>query len=141
LLQVEGVQTANIISVAITHDSFAKGVVQIENPEIKQAIEYLRRIYAITELEKNEGNLLRVGVQGEIIDAMKSVMLDALSKTRNNALALIEAFDIPDMVLNSVIGRKDGNIYPELIRAAKYLNPINKTKVFPGIHKFLRPRL
>jgi len=38
--------------VAITHDSFAKGVSGVENPEIKQALEYLRRIYAITELEK-----------------------------------------------------------------------------------------
>jgi len=68
-------------------------------------------------------------------------MLEALSSTRNNALGLIEAFDIPDVILNSVIGRKDGNIYPELIRAAKYLNPINKTTVFPGIHKYLRPKL
>jgi len=108
---------------------------------MKQAIENLRQIFAVSELEKFYGTLLRVGVNPDVLDNMKTVLIESLDRTRNEAIGLIEAFELPDETLCSVIGRKDGNIYPAMVHASKYLNPINKEKVFPGIHKYLRPKL
>ena len=57
------------------------------------------------------------------------------------ALSIIEALKLEDNVLNSDLGSKDGEVYKRLYNSAKNLNPINKNKVFPGITKYLRPRL
>ena len=35
----------------------------------------------------------------------------ALDTLRPDCVALVDAFDFPDSVLNSTIGRKDGNVY------------------------------
>lgn len=72
---------------------------------------------------------------------MKIVQLEGFEKLRPEALGLIEGFDIPDESLNSVIARKDGKIYEHMLRASKYYNPLNKDKVFPGIRKYLTPKL
>ena len=41
-------------------------------------------------------------------------MLAALTATRPNAVALVDAFEFPDNVLNSAIGRHDGRVYESL---------------------------
>ena len=57
-----------------------------------------------------------------------SELLDAL---RPEAVALVDAFDIPDRVLNSTIGRYDGNVYEALYEAAKLSN-LNDRDPFEG---------
>lgn len=140
-LQIEGIEASQAVYHGSVHEDFVAAIFKIQDIKIKEAIENLRQIYAISELEKFHGTLLRVGISGEILDKMKEVLISALDKVRNDAIGLIEAFEVPDETLCSVIGRKDGKIYPAMIDAAKHLNPINKHKVFPGIHKYIRPRL
>ena len=50
---------------------------------------------------------------------------------RDNAVALVDAFGYEDYLLNSAIGRADGNIYEDLLRRAK-ASPFNKTQTGPG---------
>jgi len=38
-----------------------------------------------------------------------------LGEIRPDAVALVDAFDFPDNILNSSIGRFDGNIYESLL--------------------------
>lgn len=135
ILQIEGIEASETFFYTSVHEDYIRGVNAVQDPAVKQAIEYLRQIYAITELEKYHGVLVNLGASVTLLDKMKLVLLDALNSTRNNAIALIEGFEIPDEVLNSVIGRKDGEIYPAMIFAAKHLNPINKATVLPGIQK------
>jgi acyl-CoA oxidase len=52
-------------------------------------------------------------------------------RSRANAVALVDAFGYEDYLLNSAIGRKDGNIYEALLAAAK-TSPFNKTETGPG---------
>lgn len=63
-----------------------------------------------------------------------------LEQLRPDSVALVDAFDIPDRVLNSTIGRYDGNIYEALYEAAKKA-PLNKTDPFDGYHEYLKPHL
>ena len=67
-------------------------------------------------------------------------MVDSFKFIRKHALGLIEAFELSDDTLNSILGRKDGKIYQHLLAYAKYSNPINKQKVFPGINEH-QPKL
>lgn len=42
-----------------------------------------------------------------------------MDSLRPNAVALVDAFDIPDRVLNSALGRYDGKVYETLYELAK----------------------
>ena len=54
---------------------------------------------------RSEAEMLRLAAQG------------LRSQIRPDAVTLVDAFDIPDRVLNSTIGRRDGNVYEALYEA------------------------
>jgi acyl-CoA oxidase len=64
----------------------------------------------------------------------------ALDTLRPDCLALVDAFDFPDSVLNSTIGRKDGNVYEALYEAAKR-SSLNREDPFVGYTQIWSPRL
>ena len=39
-----------------------------------------------------------------------------MDKIRPNAVAYVDAFDVPDHILNSSIGMYSGNVYEELLK-------------------------
>ena len=51
-----------------------------------------------------------------------------LKEVRREAIPLVDAFDIPDGVLNSALGRYDGDVYNHLFQWAQKA-PRNKKKV------------
>ncbi len=59
---------------------------------------------------------------------------------RKNAVALVDSFGYEDYLLNSAIGRRDGNIYEALLEAAQS-TPFNKTQEGPGWKPVLRDLL
>lgn len=65
---------------------------------------------------------------------------NVLSKIRPNAIVLVDGFDIPDLLLNSVLGAYDGNVY-ERIFAEAQKSPLNKEPVNQSFHKYLKPFL
>jgi len=140
-LQVEAIEACEPLYHASIHEDFVRAVENLADPDIKQAVENLRQIYAIAKLEKFSGILLRVGLTPDILGKMKDTLIQALDRVRNDAIGLVETFEFSDEALCSVLGRKDGNIYPAMLDASKNLNPINKEKVFSGMQKYLRPKL
>lgn len=56
---------------------------------------------------------------------------ELLSQLRPNAVALVDAFDIHDRKLNSVLGRYDGNVYENMFEWARR-SPLNSTEVSQG---------
>lgn len=56
---------------------------------------------------------------------------ELLSQLRPNAVALVDAFDFPDQMLKSVLGRYDGNVYENLFEWARR-SPLNRTEVSTG---------
>ena len=59
---------------------------------------------------------------------LSDALLDLLPVIRTNAVALVDAFDFRDEMLQSVLGRYDGNVYEELFKWAQQ-SPLNKTQV------------
>lgn len=59
-----------------------------------------------------------------------------MEELRPDAVGLTDAFDYPDNVLNSTIGRFDGNVYEALVKAS-YNSSLNKTDPFDGYKEYL----
>ena len=140
-LQVEGIEATESVFCASVHSYFSEAVGRIENRENREAVESLRAIYAAGELERYEGVLIGLGVEAECFDLIKRESIKAFVIVRKNALGLVEAFEMRDEALNSVLGRKDGNVYENMLEQARFANPINKTKVFPGISQYFTPKI
>ena len=54
---------------------------------------------------------------------------DLLTALRPNAVALVDAFDFPDQVLGSALGRWDGNVYEAIMETARK-STLNKSQVW-----------
>ena len=63
-----------------------------------------------------------------------------LRDVRPDAVALVDAFEFPDNVLNSALGRHDGNCYESLYAAAK-ASPLSAHDPLPGYDRVLLPHL
>ena len=64
----------------------------------------------------------------EQMDIVARNSLSLLATLRQNAVALVDAFDFTDHSLGSALGCFDGNVYENLYRWAKCA-PLNKTEV------------
>lgn len=69
---------------------------------------------------------------------ISSRIKELLAQLRPNAVALVDAFDIHDKKLNSVLGRYDGNVYEHMFEWARK-SPLNATEVHESFHKYLKP--
>lgn len=72
------------------------------------------------------------------IERLQGRLEAALKKLRNNAIGIVDGFDIPDEVLGSVLGASDGNVYERLLEAAKS-SPLNQEDVNKSFHLYLKP--
>ncbi len=71
-----------------------------------------------------QAGLLTVPQLAQISQRLKGL----LSDIRPNAVALVDVFDYRDEMLNSVLGRYDGNVYEHMFEWAKR-SPLNHTEV------------
>jgi acyl-CoA oxidase len=140
-LQVEGVEAIEPVFHAHIHSKYWEAVERMSKGVNKEAVENLRTIFVGSEIQRYAGVLIGLGVSADSLEAMNQAMIAALGKVRKHALGLIEAYEIKDEALHSILGRKDGKVYEHMIDNAKNANPLNKTRVFPGIREMLRPKL
>jgi len=99
-------------------------VVQVQtDPHISRALGRLLSLFALSDiLDGKQWNGLIDAVEIESVEAAVSDILDEL---RPDVVALVDAFDFPDSVLNSTIGSYDGNVYERLFDAAFHA-PLNE---------------
>ena len=77
------------------------------------------------------------------ISLVRKQLYSLLQVVRKEAVPLVDAFDIPDEILNSVLGRYDGNVYTHLYEWALKA-PRNKKQVRmdsikpPNIYRIVR---
>ena len=62
------------------------------------------------------------------ISLARSLLYSLLADIRREAVPLVDAFDVPDEILNSALGRYDGDVYRHLYEWAQRA-PRNKKKV------------
>ena len=72
---------------------------------------------------------------GQQLHYVKKNIYEALTKIRPNAVSIVDSFDFTDRELNSVLGRRDGHVYENLLKWAQ-ASPLNKHDVCINIQHF-----
>lgn len=106
---------------------------------IRGVLTALCKLYGVCGIIDNLGEFIQDGFFNSTqVNFINKKMLSLLAEIRPNAVALVDAYDIPDRVLDSCLGRYDGQAYQALYEYAK-ASPLNKTDVHPAYYKYLRP--
>jgi acyl-CoA oxidase len=60
------------------------------------------------------------------LDLLQPKILEIMERIRPHAVRLVDAWKIPDFLLDSALGRYDGKVYEDLFERAHRQNPLNK---------------
>lgn len=87
----------------------------------------LFRLYALYTLEREAADFYASGAVTvrQITLTRTKAVLALLDDIRPHAVSLVDAWQIPDWVLDSSLGRSDGKVYEDLFRRASQENPVN----------------
>ena len=111
--------------------------------ETQRILKRLCDIFALNYMLQKSGAFLESGViHGSDMVELKSVLVSLLTEIRRDAVCLVDAFDFPDSVLRSVLGRYDGDVYRGMWEWVQH-NPRNKHPegVHPVYHKYTKQLL
>uniref|UniRef100_A0A1A8BDP1 Acyl-coenzyme A oxidase n=2 Tax=Nothobranchius kadleci TaxID=1051664 RepID=A0A1A8BDP1_NOTKA len=118
---------------------FSEKLGEVGDTAIHSVLSTLALLYAMHGIAENSGDFLLAGLLNAPQVLQISVRIkELLSQLRPNAVALVDAFDIHDKKLNSVLGRFDGNVYENMFEWARR-SPLNATEVHESFHKYLKP--
>uniref|UniRef100_A0A7N8X5G8 Acyl-coenzyme A oxidase n=1 Tax=Mastacembelus armatus TaxID=205130 RepID=A0A7N8X5G8_9TELE len=102
---------------------------EIGDTAVHSVLSSLALLYALYGITQNSGDFLQAGLLSvpQVLQISGHIK-ELLSQLRPNAVALVDAFDIHDKRLNSVLGRYDGNVYEQMFEWARR-SPLNSTEV------------
>ncbi|KAH8730270.1 hypothetical protein GQ44DRAFT_607419 [Phaeosphaeriaceae sp. PMI808] len=90
------------------------------------------RLYALYTLDQSASSFtMTTAITPEAVYSLQDLILDLMTELRPHAVKLVDAWSIPDWLLNSALGRSDGKVYEELFDMAHRRNPLNKETFNP----------
>ena len=90
------------------------------------------RLYALYTMEQSSTSfLLTNSIPASCLTTLPDSILELMTQLRPHAVKLVDAWSIPDFLLNSALGRYDGKVYEELFDMAHRRNPLNKVTFNP----------
>ncbi|PWN52557.1 acyl-CoA oxidase [Violaceomyces palustris] len=105
---------------------------------VKEHLEILAKFYGLWQMEEKAAFFLRSAwLSPAQMDAVQAKVTEYCAKTREFAIPLIDSFALSDHVLNSPIGRYDGDIYREYFNMVRKNNP--QLKGHPYFEKLIKP--
>lgn len=87
---------------------------------IQRMLTDLGFLYGLWTLEKYTGLLIEAGyfkVHEKPLEQTQNGILSLCSKLKDDAVTLVDVFSPPDFILNSCLGKADGNIYENIYEA------------------------
>lgn len=70
-------------------------------------------------------------VSEDDLNALPAQVLELMGRIRPHAVRLVDAWSVPDYLLDSALGRYDGDVYRDLFRRAHKENPLNEVTFNP----------
>uniref|UniRef100_A0A8C8H2W6 Acyl-coenzyme A oxidase n=1 Tax=Oncorhynchus tshawytscha TaxID=74940 RepID=A0A8C8H2W6_ONCTS len=108
---------------------FAAKLGEIGDTGVHSVLSTLALLYALQGIQQHSGDFLQTGLLSvPQLSQVSQRLKDLLAQLRPNAVGLVDAFDYRDEMLNSVLGRYDGNVYEHMFEWARR-SPLNKTEV------------
>ncbi|RCK57276.1 Acyl-coenzyme A oxidase 4 [Candida viswanathii] len=129
-----GAELVQLSKLKAHHYLLTEYIRRIDTFDQKDLVPYLitlGKLYAATiVLDRFAGVFLTFNVAStEAITALASVQIPKLcAEVRPNVVAYTDSFQQSDMIVNSAIGRYDGDIYENYFDLVKLQNPPSKTK-------------
>jgi flavocytochrome c len=121
----------------IIMQNFVNRINELTCPKIKNVLTRLCALFSLTNfLDENWGD----SIEADQFRLIRVSVMNLLNEIRPDCIPLVDAFDYPDNVLKSTIGRYDGNVYESLYDAAQK-SVLNRTDPFDGYNEYLRPHL
>ncbi|XP_028674798.1 peroxisomal acyl-coenzyme A oxidase 1 isoform X2 [Erpetoichthys calabaricus] len=118
---------------------FCSKLAEVEDTAVHSALYSLAHLYALHGVYQNTGDFLQAGLLTvPQLTQVTQQLKELLSQIRPNSVALVDAFDYRDEMLNSVLGRYDGNVYDNMFEWARK-SPLNQTEVHNSFYKYLKP--
>jgi hypothetical protein len=119
--------------------NFAQAIESCENQKVRAALEKVCQLYALVNVSEDLGSFDFTVAQKR---AVRQAVLRLLPLIRRDCIALTDAFEFSDNILNSAIGRYDGKVYEAIMDSARN-SPLNfpKGEPFKGYKEHLRPIL
>ena len=106
-----------------------------KSDSLKKVLNRLCIMFACTHiLDENWGETISKDQYRLIRECTYNIM----KELRPDSVPLVDAFDIPDSVLRSAIGKYDGNVYEALFDSAQK-SILNQIDPFVGYEEYLRP--
>lgn len=134
LLQLRKISIAESESILISnfHDALAKKSPPL-SPLLKTHLTNQFHLFAFTTIESSAREFVS---SDSISDANLNLLSDKIQdlmmkKIRPHAVRLVDAWKIPDYLLDSALGRFDGKVYEDLFDRAHKRNPLNEMTFNP----------
>eukprot|EP01097_Dermamoeba_algensis_P006577 TRINITY_DN4114_c0_g1_i1.p1 TRINITY_DN4114_c0_g1~~TRINITY_DN4114_c0_g1_i1.p1 ORF type:complete len:678 (+),score=189.18 TRINITY_DN4114_c0_g1_i1:51-2084(+) len=133
-----------LVDCALMHASvyvlkaFLDKVESVNDLSLKKPLETLFHLFALVNMERFITQFLTTGyIDGAQVELIKRAQEALYAEVRKDCVGLVDAFNHPDFILNTPLGRKDGNIYPHILEAMKSTK--NSTKIAPFWKTVFKP--
>jgi acyl-CoA oxidase len=98
---------------------FVEAVKEAPEP-LKGILSHVCLLHSLVSIQQNLATLLRESyLKSFHVDLIQNKIRELYRITREQAVSLVDSFNIPDVVLNSPLGRYDGDIYESYFKVVK----------------------
>lgn len=131
LIQLRKVSHAESQAILVTN--FYKA---LRDPQLSSALQlHLRTLFllfALFTMDSDARDFSKANaVSEQDLDSLPVKIQDLMQQIRPHAVCLVDAWKIPDFLLDSALGRYDGRVYEDLFNRAHRLNPLNEMTFNP----------
>ncbi|KAI7482795.1 acyl-CoA oxidase [Hortaea werneckii] len=127
LIQLRKVSHAESQSILVSnfHDAMQRSDAELQ-PGVRTHLQKLFKLFALYTMEQEARDFLKAqAVSDEDLDLLPEAIQTLMAEIRPHAVNLVDAWRIPDFLLDSALGRYDGKVYEDLFNRAHRLNPLN----------------
>ncbi|CAH0492253.1 unnamed protein product [Peronospora farinosa] len=111
----------------------------ISSPAVLNVVRLLCHLFALTQLEATAGEFMESGcVFTSEMPIIRANIEELLALIRPHAVTLVDGFNFSDHMLNSTLGRYDGNVYEALFESTQH-DPLNHSSDKVALYELLRP--
>ena len=105
-----------------------RAIEQVEDEKVRGVLQRLCILFCLKKIEDNLSSFLAGGMMdGKQAKMVEKLVIESCQSLRKDAVPLVDSFNIPDFVLNSPLGYRDGDVY------SKYLEKVcSLPNVFSG---------
>lgn len=96
------------------------------SPELRGILVLLFRLFALNTMDSEAREFAQAKAVSEAdLNDLPDRVQELMGMIRPHAVRLVDAWAIPDFLLDSALGRYDGRVYEDLFNRAHRLNPLN----------------